>query len=119
MVLQLSSPACEYLCEVDDVNCQREADRVALDPLDFYSSLVAIIPELVSAFAYTAIIFPGTGMRTTARIFFEDTVCIWAQLSFGESLGIMVASLFDTEGLSVSIISVSSRPAFKHDDSQQ
>lgn len=69
-------------------------------------SLFAIVPELISAFLYTVIMNVATGMQTNARIFFEFSVAIWAQLSFGESIGIAFASYFDTMGLSVSLVSV-------------
>jgi hypothetical protein len=69
-------------------------------------SLFAIIPELVSAILYAVIINVATGMRTGWRVFFEFAICIWVQLSFGESVGIAFASFFDTMGLSVSLVSV-------------
>ena len=69
-------------------------------------SLFALVPEFVSAVAFTAILHVATGMQTDARIFFEFAVSVWMQLSFGESIGIAFASFFDTMGLSVSLVSV-------------
>lgn len=69
-------------------------------------TLFAIIPEFISALLFSVIINVATGMRTSARIYFEFAVAIWAQLNFGESIGIAFASFFDTMGLSVSLVSV-------------
>lgn len=69
-------------------------------------SLFAIVPEFISALIFTAIMNVATGMRTDGRIFFEFAIGIWAELNFGESIGIAFASFFDTMGLSVSLVSV-------------
>lgn len=69
-------------------------------------SLFAIVPEFISALTFTAIMNVATGMRTDGRIFFEFAIGIWAELNFGESIGIAFASFFDTMGLSVSLVSV-------------
>lgn len=69
-------------------------------------TLFAILPEFISAVIFTAIINVAAGMQTNARIFFEFSVAVWMQLSFGESIGIAFASFFDTMGLSVSLVSV-------------
>lgn len=69
-------------------------------------SIFAIIPELISAILYALIMHTATGMQSNVRIFFEFAVAIWAQLSFGESVGIAFASFFDTMGLSVTLVSV-------------
>ncbi|EIN07170.1 P-loop containing nucleoside triphosphate hydrolase protein [Punctularia strigosozonata HHB-11173 SS5] len=69
-------------------------------------SIFAIVPELLAALLYAVIINVATGMQTNARIYFEFAIGIWAQLNFGESIGIMFASFFDTMGLSVSLVSV-------------
>lgn len=69
-------------------------------------TLFALVPELISALLFSVIMNVATGMRTGARIYFEFAISIWAQLSFGESVGIAFASFFDTMGLSVSLVSV-------------
>ncbi|KAH7106594.1 P-loop containing nucleoside triphosphate hydrolase protein, partial [Auriculariales sp. MPI-PUGE-AT-0066] len=68
-------------------------------------SIVAIIPEFLSAIGYTAILHVGSGMQTNARIFFQFAVCVWTQLSFGESVGIAFASYWSAMGLAVSLVS--------------
>ena len=69
-------------------------------------TIFAIIPEFISALLFSVIMNVATGMRTSARIYFEFAIAIWVQLSFGESIGIAFASFFDTMGLSVSLVSV-------------
>ncbi|KAI0685355.1 P-loop containing nucleoside triphosphate hydrolase protein [Cytidiella melzeri] len=69
-------------------------------------TLFAFIPEFISALIFSVIMNVATGMRTSSRIYFEYSVVIWAQLNFGESIGIAFASFFDTMGLSVSLVSV-------------
>ena len=69
-------------------------------------SLFAFVPEFVSALLFAVIMNVATGMRTSARIYFEFAIAIWVQLNFGESVGIAFASFFDTMGLSVSLVSV-------------
>ena len=68
-------------------------------------SLFGIIPEFLSAVGYTAILHVGSGMQTNARIFFQFAVCVWAQLSFGESIGIAFCSYWSAMGLAVSLVS--------------
>jgi hypothetical protein len=69
-------------------------------------TIFALIPEFISALLFSVIMNVATGMRTSARIYFEFAVAVWVQLSFGESVGIAFASFFDTVGLSVSLVSV-------------
>ncbi|KAI0086907.1 P-loop containing nucleoside triphosphate hydrolase protein [Irpex rosettiformis] len=69
-------------------------------------TLFAITPEFISALVFSVIMNVATGMRTNARVYFEFAIAIWAQLNFGESIGIAFASFFDTMGLSVSLVSV-------------
>jgi hypothetical protein len=69
-------------------------------------SLSALGPELVSAILSTIILNVATGMRVNARIFFEFAVAAWAQLNFGESIGIVFATYWSTMGLAVSLVSV-------------
>jgi ABC-type multidrug transport system ATPase subunit len=68
-------------------------------------SIFAILPELISALLFAVIMNVATGMQTSARIYFEFAIAIWAQLNFGESVGIAFASYFSTMGLSVSLVS--------------
>ena len=69
-------------------------------------SIFAFVPEFISAIIFAAIMNIATGMRTSARIFFEYAIDIWMQLSFGESMGIVFASCFDTMGLAIAMVSV-------------
>ncbi|EKM57215.1 uncharacterized protein PHACADRAFT_92002, partial [Phanerochaete carnosa HHB-10118-sp] len=69
-------------------------------------TIFAIVPEFISALLFSVIMNVATGMQSNARIYFEFTVFVWIQLSFGKSVGIAFASFFDTMGLSVSLVSV-------------
>ncbi|EKM57187.1 uncharacterized protein PHACADRAFT_208320 [Phanerochaete carnosa HHB-10118-sp] len=69
-------------------------------------TIFAIVPEFISALLFSVIMNVATGMQSNARIYFEFTVSVWIQLSFGESVGIAFASFFDTMGLSMSLVSV-------------
>lgn len=68
-------------------------------------SLFALIPEVLSAMGFAAILHVGSGMQTSARIYFEFAIGCWAQLSFGESVGIVFCSYWSAMGLAVSLIS--------------
>ncbi|GJE89059.1 P-loop containing nucleoside triphosphate hydrolase protein [Phanerochaete sordida] len=69
-------------------------------------TLFAIVPEVIAALCFTVLVNVATGMQTNARIFLEFAAAIWMQLNFGESVGIIVASFFDTMGLAVSLVSL-------------
>jgi hypothetical protein len=44
----------------------------------------------------------GVGLQSNVRTYFEFVITIWAQISWGESVGIMFCSFSDSLGLSVS-----------------
>ncbi|EJD39012.1 hypothetical protein AURDEDRAFT_187588 [Auricularia subglabra TFB-10046 SS5] len=71
----------------------------------FAFSLFALLPEFISALGYAAILHVGSGMQTDARIFFEFAISCWAQLNFGESIGIAFCSYWSAMGLAVSLVS--------------
>lgn len=69
-------------------------------------SVFAIVPEVLASLVFTVLVNVATGMQTDARIFLEFAAAIWMQLNFGESVGIMFATFFDTMGLAVSLVSL-------------
>ncbi|KZV81463.1 P-loop containing nucleoside triphosphate hydrolase protein [Exidia glandulosa HHB12029] len=68
-------------------------------------TLFALIPEVLSAIGFAAVLHVGSGMQTNARIFFEFAISCWVQLSFGESIGIAFCSYWSAMGLAVSLVS--------------
>lgn len=69
-------------------------------------TLFALPSEICAALAFTLLAHVATGMQTSARIFAQFAAAVWVQLSFGESVGVLVASFFDTVGLAVSLVSL-------------
>ncbi|KAK4686772.1 hypothetical protein P7C73_g3345, partial [Tremellales sp. Uapishka_1] len=61
--------------------------------------------ELLSAFGYAAIMNVAVGEQTSARIFFEFSMTIWALQNMGESLAMILGVWISTEGLTVTIVS--------------
>ncbi|KAJ7748491.1 P-loop containing nucleoside triphosphate hydrolase protein, partial [Mycena maculata] len=69
-----------------------------------YSSME--IPfQFLAALLYAVFMNVAVGMQTSARIYFEYAVTIWALQSLGESVAIIFASFFDAMGIAVSLVS--------------
>ncbi|WVQ92160.1 hypothetical protein IAS59_005968 [Cryptococcus gattii] len=68
-------------------------------------SLVEVGFELLGAFGYGAIMNVAIGMQTSARIYFEYSISIWAMVNMGESFAMIFGSWIQTEGLTVTIVS--------------
>ncbi|KAG8697020.1 hypothetical protein FRC09_008117 [Ceratobasidium sp. 395] len=68
-------------------------------------TLVALPLEIMAALLFTVVTNIGAGMQTSARIFFEYAVAIFALQSNGESFGIAFACVTNSLGLSVSLVS--------------
>ncbi|WVO24277.1 uncharacterized protein IAS62_005641 [Cryptococcus decagattii] len=68
-------------------------------------SLVEVGFELLGAFCYGAIMNVAIGMQTSARIYFEYSISIWAMVNMGESFAMIFGSWIQTEGLTVTIVS--------------
>lgn len=47
----------------------------------------------------------AVGMQTSARIYFEYAITIWALQSLGESIAIIFGAFFDAMGIAVSLVS--------------
>ncbi|KAK8861246.1 hypothetical protein IAR55_002065 [Kwoniella newhampshirensis] len=61
--------------------------------------------ELLGGFGYAAIMNIGVGMQTSARIYFEFAITIWAMVNMGESFAMIFGSWIQTEGLTVTVVS--------------
>ncbi len=46
----------------------------------------------------------GVGMQTSARIYFEFSMTIWAMINLGESLAMIFGAWIPTEGLTVTCV---------------
>ncbi|WVQ77432.1 hypothetical protein IAR50_007118 [Cryptococcus sp. DSM 104548] len=68
-------------------------------------TLVEVGFEVLAALAYGAIINVGAGMQTSARIYFEFSISIWAMTNMGESYAMILGSWIQTEGLTVTVVS--------------
>ncbi|KIR40028.1 ABC transporter [Cryptococcus deuterogattii 99/473] len=68
-------------------------------------SLVELGFELLGGFGYGAIMNVAIGMQTSARIYFEYSISIWAMVNMGESFAMIFGSWIQTEGLTVTIVS--------------
>ncbi|KAF7306405.1 Pleiotropic drug resistance proteins (PDR1-15), ABC superfamily [Mycena indigotica] len=68
-------------------------------------SLMEVPFQFLAALFYGIFMNVAVGMQTSARIYFEYCVTIWALNSFGESVAIIFASFFDAMGFAVSLVS--------------
>jgi len=68
-------------------------------------SLMEIPFQFLAALLYAVFMNVAVGMQTSARIYFEYAVTIWALQSLGESIAIIFASFFDAMGIAVSLVS--------------
>ncbi|KAB5589912.1 hypothetical protein CTheo_6655 [Ceratobasidium theobromae] len=68
-------------------------------------TLVALPMEILSSLLFAVVTNIGAGMQTSPRIFFEYAAAVFALQSNGESFGIMFASITNSLGLSVSLVS--------------
>ncbi|KAJ6626947.1 P-loop containing nucleoside triphosphate hydrolase protein [Mycena sp. CBHHK59/15] len=68
-------------------------------------SLMEIPFQFFASLLYAVFMNVAVGMQTSARIYFEYAVTIWALQSFGESVAIVFASFFDAMGIAVSLVS--------------
>ncbi|KAJ7642282.1 P-loop containing nucleoside triphosphate hydrolase protein [Mycena rosella] len=68
-------------------------------------SLMEIPFQFLAALIYAVFMNVAVGMQTSARIYFEYAVTIWALQSLGESVAIIFASFFDAMGIAVSLVS--------------
>ncbi|WVQ83463.1 hypothetical protein IAT38_005604 [Cryptococcus sp. DSM 104549] len=68
-------------------------------------TLVELGFELLGGFGYAAIMNVGAGMQTSARIYFEFAIAIWAMVNMGESFAMIFGSWIQTEGLTVTVVS--------------
>lgn len=68
-------------------------------------SLVEVGFELLGGFGYGAIMNVAIGMQTSARIYFEYSISIWAMVNMGESFAMIFGSWIQTEGLTVTVVS--------------
>ncbi|KAJ1301061.1 hypothetical protein OPQ81_003479 [Rhizoctonia solani] len=68
-------------------------------------TLVALPMEILASLLFTVVTNIGAGMQTSPRIFFEYSFAIFALQSNGESFGIIFASITNSLGLSVSLVS--------------
>jgi len=50
----------------------------------------------------------GVGMQTSARIYFEYSISIWALLNMGESLLLIFGTFIHIEGLTVTYVKADS-----------
>lgn len=46
----------------------------------------------------------AVGMQTSARIYFQFSICIWALINMGESLTMIAGSFIAIEGLTVTYV---------------
>ena len=76
----------------------------AYSPLTFLLgyTLIELPNEIIGAALFGLLINVGVGLQSSARTYFEFVVTIWAQISWGESVGILLCSFTDSLGLSVS-----------------
>jgi ABC-type multidrug transport system permease subunit len=76
----------------------------AYSPLTFLLgyTLIELPNELIGAALFGLLINVGVGLQSNVRTYFEFVITIWAQISWGESVGIMFCSFSDSLGLSVS-----------------
>ncbi|KAJ6501512.1 P-loop containing nucleoside triphosphate hydrolase protein [Mycena vitilis] len=61
--------------------------------------------QLLAALLYGVFMNVAVGMQTSARIYFEYSISIWALQSLGESIAIIFGSFFNAMGLAVSLVS--------------
>ncbi|KAJ6569618.1 P-loop containing nucleoside triphosphate hydrolase protein [Mycena capillaripes] len=61
--------------------------------------------QLLAALLYTVFMNVAVGMQTSARIYFEYAITIWALQSLGESIAIIFGAFFNAMGIAVSLVS--------------
>ncbi|KAJ6521845.1 hypothetical protein B0H19DRAFT_1348812 [Mycena capillaripes] len=61
--------------------------------------------QLLAGFLYAFLMNVAVGMQTSARIYFEYAITIWALQSLAESIAIIFGAFFNTMGIAVSLVS--------------
>jgi ABC-type multidrug transport system permease subunit len=93
-----------HLTRIITVFSAERQSSAAYSPLTFLLgyTLIELPNELIGAALFGLLINVGVGLQSNVRTYFEFVITIWAQISWGESVGIMFCSFSDSLGLSVS-----------------